>query len=187
MAHTHSAPHATRAWGTSWWSSILLGIVLMLAGLFVLRNAVAATVVSAIVFGIALLVAGLFEIVQSFWAPHWSGFFWRLLVGALYAIGGATLVADPLAASILLTLVFSAALIASGAARLFLAFQHWQRYGWLLCASGIVGILAGLVILAKWPLSGLWVFGLVVGIDLLLHGAWWVVSGWTARHEPHPA
>lgn len=135
-------------------------------------NAIAATVVSAIVFGIALLVAGLFEIVQSFWAPHWGGFFWRLLVGAFYAIGGAVLFADPLAASVLLTLAFAAALIASGAVRLFLALQHWQRFGWLLFASGVVGILAGLVILAKWPLSGLWVFGLVVGIDLLLHGAW---------------
>src|SRR5262249_55912380 len=155
--------------------------VFMIAGLFMLRNAVLATVVSAIAFGVALLIAGLFEIVQAFWAPHWSGVFWRLLVGALYAVGGAVLVADPLAASVLLTLVFAAVLIASGLMRIFLAFAHWDRFGWLLLASGIVGVLAGLVILFKWPLSGLWVFGLVVGIDLLLHGAWWVASGWTAR------
>lgn len=88
MTRTGSAPHPTGTWGTSWWQSILLGIVLMLAGVVILRNAVAATVVSVIVFGIALLIAGLFEIVQSFWAPHWSGLFWRLLVGALYAIAG---------------------------------------------------------------------------------------------------
>ncbi len=181
MTHTGSAPHPTGTWGTSWWQSVLLGIVFMIAGLFVLRNAVLATVVSAIVFGIALLIAGLFEIVQAFWAEHWSGVFWRLLVGALYAIGGAILVADPLAASVLLTLAFAAALIASGVMRAYLALAHWDRYGWLLLASGIVGVLAGLVVLLKWPLSGLWVFGLVVGIDLLLHGLWWVVSGWTAR------
>ena len=183
MTHTGSAPHSTGTWEANWWQSILLGIVLIVAGLFVLRNAVAATVVSAIAFGIALLVAGLFEIVQSLWAPHWGGFFWRLLVGVFYAIGGAVLVADPLAASVLLTLAFAAALIASGAVRIFLAFAHWEQFGWLLLASGIVGILAGLVILFKWPLSGLWVFGLVVGVDLLLHGAWWVVSGWAAREE----
>lgn len=186
MAHTGSTPHPAADWGTSWWQSVLLGIVLMVAGLFVLSNAVVATVVSAIVFGIALLVAGLFEIVQAFWAPHWSGTFWRLLVGAFYAIGGAALVADPLAASVVLTLVFAAALIASGAMRIFLAVQRWQQFGWLLLASGIVGILAGLVILAKWPLSGLWFLGLVVGIDLLLHGAWWLASGWSARGAPRP-
>ncbi|MFZ1105260.1 MAG: HdeD family acid-resistance protein [Hyphomicrobiaceae bacterium] len=185
MTHTGTAPHS--AWGTSWWQSVLLGIVFMIAGLFVLRNAVLATVVSAIVFGIALLVAGLFEIVQAFWAEHWSGLFWRLLVGALYAVGGAVLVADPLAASVLLTLVFSVALIASGVMRIYLALAYWHRYGWLLLASGIVGVLAGLVVLLKWPLSGLWVFGLVVGIDLVLHGAWWVVSGLAARRGIPPA
>jgi uncharacterized membrane protein HdeD (DUF308 family) len=144
-------------------------------------------VVSAIVFGVALLVAGLFEIVQAFWAEHWSGLFWRLLVGALYAVGGVVLIADPLAASVLLTLAFSAALIASGVMRIYLALAYWERHGWLLLASGIVGVLAGLVVLLKWPLSGLWVFGLVVGIDLVLHGLWWVVTGWTARGGVRPA
>jgi uncharacterized membrane protein HdeD (DUF308 family) len=91
------------------WQSVLLGVVLMLAGLFVLRNAVAATVVSAIVFGVALPATGLIEIVQSFWAPYWAHRLWRLLLGAPYAAGGAILIADPLAASMLLTLAFAAA------------------------------------------------------------------------------
>jgi uncharacterized membrane protein HdeD (DUF308 family) len=104
------------------------------------------------------------------WAPYWARRFWRLLLGALYAVGGAILVADPLAGSVLLTLAFAAALIASGIARIYVALSEWDRFGWLLLTSGIVGVLAGLVILAKWPLSGLWVFGLVVGADLLLHG-----------------
>ena len=156
MAHTGSMPHQTGTWGASWWQSILLGIILVAAGLFVLRNAVAATVVSALVFGGVLFATGILEIIHSFWAPHWGGFFWRLLVGVFYAIGGAILFADPLAASVLLTLAFAAALIASGAVRIFMAIQHWEKFGWLLLASGIVAILAGLVILAKWPLSGLW-------------------------------
>ncbi len=77
--------------------------------------------------------------------------------------------------------MFAAALIASGAARVFLAVQHWGRLGWLLLVSGLVGILGGLVILFKWPLSGLWVLGLAVGIDLILHGIWWIVSSWGAK------
>ena len=185
MAHSESARDLAQTWHTSRWQSILLGLVLMLAGVFVLRNAVAATVVSAIVFGVTLLVTGLFEIVQSFWAPYWSHRFWRLLLGALYAVGGGILVADPLAASVLLTLVFAAALIASGIARIYVAITERDRFSGLLLMSGIVAVLAGLVILAKWPLAGLWVFGLVVGIDLLVHGLWWLVSGLfgAARHR----
>src|SRR5262245_37993572 len=186
MAHTDAAPRPASAWRANWWQSALLGAVLIIAGLLVLRDATAATVVSAIVFGLALLCAGLAEIVQAFGSPHWSGVIWRLLVGALYAIGGGTLLADPLAASSVLTLAFAAALIASGAVRLFLAVQHWQRLGGLLFTSGIIGILAGLVILLKWPLSGLWVLGLAVGIDLILHGIWWIASSWTAREEHLP-
>ena len=181
MAHTDAAPAG--AWRASWWQSALLGVILIVAGMLVLRDATAATVVSAIVFGFALLCAGFAEIVQAFGAPHWSGVVWRLLVGVLYAIGGGVLVADPLAASTVLTLAFAMALIASGAVRLLLAVRHWQRLGWLLFASGIIGILGGLVILLKWPLSGLWVLGLAVGTDLVLHGIWWVASSWTAREE----
>ena len=184
---TGLVPHLPRVWGASWWQSILLGTVLILAGLFVLSNAVAATVVSAIVFGVALLATGLLEMAQSLFAPHWGGVLWRLLIGALYAIGGGVLIADPLAASTVLTFEFAAALVASGVVRLVLAVRHWQRLGWLLFASGVVGILGGIVILLKWPLSGLWVFGLAVGADLLVHGVWWVVSGWSTRQESLPA
>jgi uncharacterized membrane protein HdeD (DUF308 family) len=166
MTHTGSAPHPAGTWGTSWWQSILLGIVFILAGLFVLQNAVLATVVSAVVFGVALLIAGLFEIVQAFWAPHWSGVFWRLLVGALYAVGGLILVADPLVASVLLTLAFAAALIASGVMRIYLAFAHWDRFGWLLLASGSVS--AGGSRYPAQVAAELWV-GLW-SADLLLHG-----------------
>jgi uncharacterized membrane protein HdeD (DUF308 family) len=173
--------------GTSRWATILLGMFLILVGLFVLGDIASATIVSAMLFGIALMVAGAFEAIHSFSAPHWGSFFLRLLIGAFYVIGGAILVANPLAASTIVTFAFAAALIASGAARIFLAIEYWERFGGLLLASGIIGILAGLVILLKWPLSGLWVLGLVVGVDLLLHGAWWVMFGLSLRHPLTPA
>jgi uncharacterized membrane protein HdeD (DUF308 family) len=187
MEYANVAPPPADAQRTAWWQSALLGMLLVLAGLFVLWDAMAATVVSAIVFGIALLCVGLAEVVAAFRVPHWSGVLWRLLVGSLYAIGGGVLLADPQGASTVLTLAFAAALIVSGGVRLYMAVRNWQRLGWLLLASGIVGIVGGLAILLKWPLSGLWVFGLAVGADLLLHGAWWIASGWTARDEPQPA
>src|SRR5262245_41881495 len=71
MAQTDAVPHPSGR--TSWWHGALLGIVLIIVGLLVLRDATAATVVSAIVFGVALLCAGLAEIVQAFGSPHWSG------------------------------------------------------------------------------------------------------------------
>lgn len=178
---THSSPHSTT---TSWWGALLLGAVFIAAGLFVLGDVALATVISAIIIGFTLLIAGASEVVHAFSAPHWSGFTLRLLIGALYAISGVALIADPLVASVFLTFVFAIALIASGVVRIFQSFQYWRWSGFLLLLSGIIGILAGLVILAKWPVSGLWVLGTLVGIDLLFHGAWWMSLGWQLRREP---
>ncbi|HET6387950.1 HdeD family acid-resistance protein [Hyphomicrobium sp.] len=167
----------------SWWGAILLGAVFIIAGLIVLGDVVAATVISAFLIGIVLIIAGISEVFQSFSAPHWRSFFWRLLIGLLYAVAGLMLVTNPAGASIALTLVFALALIASGIVRIVQAMEYWQWFGWLLLASGIVGIAAGLVILSKWPISGLWVLGLVVGIDLLVHGFWWITLGLGLRRD----
>ena len=63
------------------------------------------------------------EVAEAFLSSHWGGFLWRMLIGVLYAIGGGVLIADPLAASVMMTLVFAAVLIASGAMRVFLPSQ----------------------------------------------------------------
>jgi uncharacterized membrane protein HdeD (DUF308 family) len=167
----------------SWWGALLVGAIFILAGLFVLGDVVAATVISAVLIGIVLVVAGASEVFQAFYAQHWRGFTLRLLVGLLYAICGLMLVTDPARASIILTLVFAVSLIASGVVRIVQAMQYWEWFGSLLLISGIVGIAAGLIILSKWPVSGLWVLGLVVGIDLLLHGLWWISLGGRLRQE----
>jgi uncharacterized membrane protein HdeD (DUF308 family) len=177
-----SSPSSDKA-VTSWYGALLLGAVFILAGLFVLGDVMLATVISAMLIGLVLLVAGASEIFQAFSAPHWRGFFLRLLIGALYAVCGMMLVTDPLGASVVLTLVFAIALIASGVVRLFQAFQYWEWSGALLAISGVVGMLAGLVVLFKWPISGLWVLGFMVGVDLLLHGFWWISLGMRLRQE----
>jgi uncharacterized membrane protein HdeD (DUF308 family) len=60
---------------------------------------------------------------------------------------------------------------------------HWRDFGWLLVTSGVIGILAGLVVLSGWPVSGLWVFGIVLGVDLLTYGAWWIAYAFAHRHD----
>ena len=67
--------------------------------------------------------------------------------------------------------------------RLRLAREYWHRQGGLLLSSALVGILAGLIGLTKWPIDGLFTLGLVVGIDLLLHGAWWIMLGLSLKQQ----
>ena len=163
------------------WVHALLGAVLVLAGLYMASNAVLATILTLKLLGLALIVSGVVEVVSALWAGSWGRFFLAIVAGILYVAAGAITLSQPLAVSALLTLFFAIALIVSGIARIVLAFRYWQDFGWLLVASGIVGVLAGLVVWSGWPVTGLWVFGFVVGVDLIVHGVWWLT---VAMSEP---
>jgi uncharacterized membrane protein HdeD (DUF308 family) len=45
--------------------------------------------------------------------------------------------------------------------------------GWYVLNGG-VSVLLGIMVLAQWPISGLWAIGTFVGIDLLFHGITWI-------------
>ena len=57
-------------------------------------------------------------------------------------------------------------------------------WGWLL-ASGILSVTLGVLIWAQWPASGLWVIGLLVGIQLLFTGWSLVMLALAARRRRH--
>jgi uncharacterized membrane protein HdeD (DUF308 family) len=167
--------HTAGANARQWWVYALLGVVFLAMGIFVLGHLVAASLVSAIFFGAALAVSGAFQTVHAFWEREWTGFGLSLLIGLFYLAGGIFLLADPVAASVALTLVIAAMLTVSGVFRLILAYRLRPTGHWTLVLSGGCAILAGVFILAGWPASGLFVLGLFLGIDLLLFGIWWLV------------
>ena len=49
----------------------------------------------------------------------------------------------------------------------------------LASGDGIIAIVLGLLVLAQWPTSGLWVIGLFIGIDLIFYGAAWIACRWS--------
>ncbi len=165
----------------SWWLYLLLGVVLLVAGVFVLGDVVLASVVSAILIGWAIVIAGILEIIHAFSARGWKGFLLDLLLGALYVAGGAMLLSNPVAGSVTLTLVIGIIWVVSGIFRMVLAGAIWREGGWAIFISGMVAVLAGAIILARWPASGLWVLGLLLGIDLLVNGIAWIAYSFGVR------
>ncbi len=53
-----------------------------------------------------------------------------------------------------------------------LGFQQRNEVkGWFwVVFSGITSVILGVLIFAEWPISGLWVIGLFVSIELILQG-----------------
>jgi uncharacterized membrane protein HdeD (DUF308 family) len=125
-----------------------------------------------------MLMAGVAEIVAAFNAKDWGHRILWLLLGALYVFAGFVCLQNPLQAATLLTLMLGIALIVGGLLRIFLATRLTQGTPWVwMVLSGIITFLLGLMILAKWPASSLYVLGLFLGIDLIFMGSSWLSIG----------
>src|SRR5437868_2816961 len=160
------------------WVCVLLGLVMIVAGFLVLGDVVLVTVISTMFIGWISIATGAFEIIHAFWTKGWGGFLWQVLLGVLYIAFGAVLVSQPVASAIILTYVLGLLLLISGFVRILLGFSHWNDAGWIMLLSGAFGVLAGLVILTGFPMTGLWVLGFVLGVDLISHGIAWLSYAW---------
>lgn len=171
----HSLGGALHSLRAKWGWILALGIVYIIAGIIALGNGLLSTVLSVAIIGAVMFISGVFEIISAFQMKTWSSFFLWIVLGALYALAGIFVWANPLLAAGALTLLIGIALIASGLVRIFLAFRlpdTAPRF-WI-CLSGAITVLLGAIILSQWPVSSLYVLGLFLGIDLLFAGFGWV-------------
>ncbi len=155
-----------------------LGVVYLIAGIIALGSLMEATVATVLVVGVMMIVSGVAEVISAFQVRTWGKFFLWLALGALYIVAGFFAWDNPLLTAAVLTLFLGASLAASGVVRIVLAFGMPSGSPWIWVAvSGAVTTLLGIVVLAHWPVSSLFVLGLFLGIDLVIAGAGWIVLG----------
>ena len=174
----HSLGDAIRALRAKWGWIVGFGVVALIAGIIALASVVMATETAVLIVGFMLMMAGVAEIVAAFNVKEWGRFLLWLLLGALYIFAGFVCIFNPFAAATILTLMLGIALIVGGFLRIFLATQMKQGtpWGWVVF-SGIISVLLGLMIVAKWPYSSFYVLGIFLGIDLIFIGTGWITMG----------
>jgi uncharacterized membrane protein HdeD (DUF308 family) len=155
----------------NWGWLLAFGILSILLGTIGLGMTFGLTLVSVVFFGALLIVGGTLQVVDAFKCLGWKGTLWHVLIGVLYIAGGLLIVIDPVLASATLTLALAAILIAVGVTRIIMAIQHRAESGWIwLALSGLVSGVLGVMIITQWPVSGMWVIGLFVAIELIFNG-----------------
>lgn len=165
-----------------WGWIVALGVIYLFAGFIALGSVMMATVASVFLVGIMMIVAGIAEIINAFQLKGWGKFLIWALLGVLYIIAGFVTFENPLLAAALLTLILGAALVASGLVRIFLAFSVKRATPWIwLLLSSLVTLLLGILILAHWPVSSVYVLGIFLGVDLVMAGAAWIGLGIALR------
>lgn len=155
-----------------WLGLLGLGILLVVLGTIALGLSVYTTLASVLVFGGFLIAGGILQLIHAFYWKTWRGFVVDFIIGILNTVVGGLLIARPAEGALSLTLLLGAFFLVSGFFKVGLALvRRMEHYGWII-VSGIINIILGLLILAQWPSSGLWVIGAFIAIDL-------IVSGWS--------
>lgn len=168
----------------NWGWFLVWGIALVVLGMFAISAAAMTTLLSVIFIGFLLLISGAFIIIDTFtfWRGKGSGFFLHLMMGLLYLAAGVILIGNPVQGSVSLTLLLGVLYTCLGIFRIFYGINYRMlRWGWSL-VSGIVTLLLGILILASWPDSSLFIIGLFVGIDLLFCGWAYIMVAFMARN-----
>jgi len=158
----------------NWGWLLTFGIVLMVLGVAAMIRSFAATVASMMFFGWMLLFAGVVELIDAFMVGHWGGFFLHLLTSILFIVTGFLLVIKPVVSAEVATLVMSMFFLIGGLYEFVASlWTHLSGWGWH-AFNGAISALMGILLLAQWPLTGLWAIGLFIGIDLIFAGWSWV-------------
>ena len=168
------------------WRSVLwLGVLLLVLGVIAISAAPFLTLASMVLIGVLLIIVGVLQGLHAFAYRRWGGFFVDLLASILYLALGFLIVANPGVTAEALTLLIALFLIFGGIFRIVIASMiRFHNAVWLLL-HGAVNLLLGILIWQQWPLSGHWVIGLFVGIDLIFNG-WSLIMLGLAAKKLHP-
>lgn len=170
-------------WQKNWGWILLWGLILVALGTLAIVFSFAATVISVVFLGFLLAASGMFITIDSFqsWWQQWSGFFLHLGIGVLYLIIAYLFIARPLVSAVSLTFLLGMFFIAIGIFRLFYSLTSGLPHkGWRFF-NGLLTLLLGILIMAEWPASGIFVLGLFIGIDLVFSGWVYIVGAMSLR------
>ena len=159
------------------------GILLVILGVLAISYAASTTLISIIFLGALLIISGVLVSLEAFqfWWGKWGVFFAHIISGILYFILGIMLIKLPVLGSLSLTLLLSIGYIALGLFRIIYSLSvKLPSHNWRLF-NGVLTLILGGLILAGWPLSGLFVIGLFIGIDLLFCGWVYITMALSAK------
>jgi uncharacterized membrane protein HdeD (DUF308 family) len=166
----------------NWGWFLVFGLALMLLGVLAIVRSVAATVVSMLFFGWLLVIAAGIEIVQLIMVGKWAGQGLHVLAAVLFGVVGLLIVWRPVVTAEILTLLMGAFFLVAGLFQLIEPFWiSLPGWGWHVL-NGLITLVLGILVLVQWPVSGLWVIGMFVGIELLFYGGAWVALSLSLRN-----
>jgi uncharacterized membrane protein HdeD (DUF308 family) len=156
----------------------------MLAGIVALIFPIFSSVTVIILLGWLLILSGALQGISLIGAKNVPHFWLQLISVALSVLIGFLFLYYPGEGLVALSLLLVVFFIVGGMARIVFALtiRPFQKWGWIL-ASGTIGVLLGVYLLASLPLTAGWLLGLLFGIQLLSEGAALSYMTWNVRNS----
>lgn len=173
----------SKAYAKNWGLFFIWGLVLMATGFFAVSASAFTTLVSVMVLGFLLLFAGCIVLIDTFtfWLGRDHGFISHLLISILYIAAGIMLISNPVEGSVTITFMLGLIYSVLGILRLFFSSAiRLPNWGWTF-TNGIITLLLGILILASWPASSLFIIGLFVGLDIFFSGLAYTMVAFALR------
>jgi uncharacterized membrane protein HdeD (DUF308 family) len=165
-----------------WRLFLLLGLVLLVGGMFALLVPNVSTYASSVVLGVVLMGIGAFKIIQSLAVKSWAGFVWQELTGMLELIGGIMVYFNPLKGALAVTFLIAIIVFVHGLLQVGLSFKVRRTSGWYWFAiSGIIAILASAALVFKLPHTIDFLPGSIAGAALIIAGMAYVAIALSVR------
>ena len=167
----------SRNWG--WF--LILGIFLIALGILALASTWMTTLASMIMFGKLLVAGGILETLVAFGVRRSRGLLVRVVTGVLSVAVGTVLIRHPLASVAGLVLLAGLFLTTGLLRTITAAVLRYPEWEWTLLES-IGSLSLAVMIWSIWPISALWVAGVLVGTCMIFRGLAWLMFARGARH-----
>jgi uncharacterized membrane protein HdeD (DUF308 family) len=180
--------HAAEVFRLKWLWLVLLGAVLIVAGVVAIVVPAVSGIPANEVLGSVLMISGFVQIMQAAKMLNWAGFIWHLLLGIVAAIGGALISLDPFPGIVTITILIAIIFAVHGATQIVFGLKVRQQAGWQwFLLSGCVALIVSVLLLMKLPYGHSFTPATVAGISLIFGGWAYLAMALASRRSESPS
>jgi uncharacterized membrane protein HdeD (DUF308 family) len=167
---------------------LTMGALLSILGILAIASPLIATQALTIALSWSFLLGGSLRVLYAIQTRREKGFWPKLFLGLLLMVVGILLLSHIIGSILSLTLGLGMAIFIEGVFEVILASQLRPKasWGWVLL-SGIITIIAGILLLAQWPSDSPGILGLLPGSSFIMTGIWTVMFSLATHRSANEA
>lgn len=147
------------------------GVAMVISGVLSLLSPAALGVAAMVTVGILLIIGGAGQCIWAIQTGSRESGWLIFTLGAIAVIAGCYLVFQPITALSPVIVLVACYFALTGIGTIIHAFAIQSSDGWLwLLGAGVLSLLLVILIIAQWPLSGVWAVGVLIGLQLISGG-----------------